>query len=105
MKMESRRRDKVSPTVSTATSFDRRRDPRSETNVSIRIASLDSQSMSIDAKCTDISAAGLGFDSDVVFRVGSMIKVEFPACDDKEPNLFSARVLFREGSHYGACFI
>ena len=54
-----------------------------------------------DATCTDISEAGIGFETDADLYVGEIVDLEFPR-HDGDPFRFQARLLYKMGNRYGA---
>ncbi len=60
--------------------------------------------VSRDGLCTDISEAGIGFQTDAGLYVGEIVEVEFQ--DQIAAGFrFPVRVLYKMRSHFGAYFV
>jgi PilZ domain len=83
----------------------RRRQNRIRLQVPVRIVyqGLLSEA-SRDAICTDISDAGLGFETSAGLYVGEIVEVEFRD-QMATPFRFRVRVLYKMANHYGAYFV
>jgi hypothetical protein len=81
---------------------ERRRGNRILVHMPVRISGqglLDKVSQ--DGTCTDISEAGIGFETDADLYVGEIVDLEFPR-HDGDPFRFQARLLYKMGNRYGA---
>ncbi len=83
---------------------DRRSEHRLHVCVPVRITYVCGDRTSIEGTCTNVSATGAAFDIDAVFRVGDVIDFEFRNTNDV-PVTYRARILFRNGNHYGTYFL
>lgn len=83
---------------------DRRQDDRLFVYVPVRILYVSGMRTSLEGFCTNISATGAAFDINTVLRVGDSIDFEFRNTDDM-PVVHRARILYRNGNHYGAYFL
>jgi len=83
---------------------DRRSEHRLTVCVPVRVTYVSGERTSIEGTCTNVSAAGAAFDIDVVLQVGDIIDFEFRNMNDV-PVTYRARVLFRQGNHYGTYFL
>ena len=54
--------------------------------------------------CTDISEAGIGFQTQAGLYVGEVIYLEFPQ-QNAVPVRFQVRLLYKMGNRYGAYFV
>ena len=84
--------------------IDRRREERLTVCVPVRIVYVSGRRTSYEGTCTNVSSTGAGFDINAVLRVGDEIEFEFRNTDDV-PVLHTARILYREGKHYGTYFL
>ena len=83
---------------------DRRREDRIKIGIPVRIISQGfGGEVSQEAICTDISEAGIGFETNVDLYVGESVDVQFR---QKDAGLFRLRVklLYKIKNRYGACF-
>lgn len=85
-------------------SLERRSEHRLTVCVPVRITSVSGDRASIEGTCTDVSPTGAGFDIDAVLGVGDVIEFEFRKTNDV-PVTYRARILFRNGKHYGTYFL
>ena len=83
---------------------DRRSEHRLQVCVPVRVTYVCGERTSIEGTCTNVSAAGAAFDIDAVLQVGDVIDFEFRNTNDV-PVTYRARVLFRNGNHYGTYFL
>ena len=88
----------------TVQSLDRRAEHRLAVCVPVRLTCVSGDRTSIEGTCTNVSPTGAGFDINAVLRVGDVIEFEFRNTNDV-PVTYRARVLFRDGSHYGTYFL
>jgi hypothetical protein len=84
--------------------LDRRSDYRLQVCVPVRITYVCGTRTSIEGTCTNVSAAGAAFDIDATLQVGDVIDFEFRNTNDV-PVTYRARILFRNGGHYGTYFL
>jgi hypothetical protein len=87
-----------------ARTLDRRSEHRLQVCVPVRVTYVSGERTSIEGTCTNVSAAGAAFDIDSVLQVGDIIDFEFRYTNDV-PVSYRARVLFRNGNHYGTYFL
>ena len=80
--------------------LERRSEHRLQVCVPVRITYVSGERTSIEGTCTNVSPAGAAFDVDAVLQVGDVIDFEFRNTNDV-PVTYRARVLFRNGYHYG----
>ena len=85
-------------------SLERRSEHRLQVCVPLRITYVCGARTSIEAICTNVSTAGAAFDIDAVLQVGDVIDFEFRNTNDV-PVTYRARILFRNGNHYGTYFL
>jgi hypothetical protein len=83
----------------------RRHESRIRVHIPIRIIYQGLlNEVSRDGLCTDISEAGIGFQTHAGLYVGEIVEVEFR--DQIAAALrFPVRVLYKMGSHFGAYFV
>ena len=84
--------------------LERRSDHRLQVCVPVRITYVSGERTSIEGTCTNVSPAGAAFEVDAVLQVGDVIDFEFRNTNDI-PVTYRARVLFRNGCHYGTYFL
>jgi hypothetical protein len=84
--------------------FERRSESRLKVCVPVRITYVSGAGTSIEGTCTNVSPAGAAFDIDAILQVGDVIDFEFRNTNDI-PATYRARVLFRDGNHYGTYFL
>jgi hypothetical protein len=95
------------PDAMSATSahpLERRSEHRLSVCVPVRVTCVSGDRTSIEGTCTDVSPTGAGFDIDAVLKAGDVIEFEFRNTNDV-PVIYRARVLFRDGNHYGTYFL
>jgi hypothetical protein len=85
-------------------SLERRSENRLSVCVPVRVTLVSGDRTSIEGTCTNVSPTGAGFDIDAVLQVGDVIEFEFRKTNDI-PVTYRARVLFRNGNHYGTYFL
>src|SRR5690242_14033467 len=85
-------------------SLERRSENRLSVCVPVRVTLVSGDRTSIEGTCTNLSPTGAGFDIDAVLQVGDVIEFEFRKTNDI-PVTYRARVLFRNGNHYGTYFL
>ena len=85
-------------------SLERRSEHRLPVCVAVRVTSVSGERTSIEGTCTNVSPTGAAFDVDAVLQVGDVIEFEFRNTNDI-PVTYRARVLFRNGNHYGTYFL
>jgi hypothetical protein len=90
--------------ASSVQSLERRSEHRLHVCVPVRITCVSGERTSIEGTCTNVSPAGAAFDVDAVLQVGDIIDFEFRNTNDV-PVSYRARVLFRNGYHYGTYFL
>jgi len=83
---------------------ERRSEHRLAVCVPVRVTYVSGERTSIEGTCTNVSTAGAAFDIDAVLQVGDIIDFEFRNTNDV-PVTYRARVLFRNGYHYGTYFL
>lgn len=84
--------------------LERRSDHRLQVCVPVRVTCVSGDRTSIEGTCTNVSSTGAGFDIDAVLRAGDVIEFEFRKTNDV-PVTYRARILFRNGNHYGTYFL
>jgi len=84
--------------------FDRRTEHRLQVCVPVRVTYVSGARTSLEGTCTNVSTAGAAFDINAVLQVGDIIDFEFRNTNDV-PVTYRARILFREGNHYGTYFV
>jgi PilZ domain len=84
--------------------YDRRRHDRLPTRLAIRFTAIDGVATAQEGICTDVSIGGIGIDTAVLLRPGQIVAFEFPGIEDC-PLHFRARILYRNGDHYGAFYM
>ena len=84
---------------------ERRRENRIRVHVPVRIIyqGLLSQ-VCQEAICTDISEAGIGFETQAGLYVGEIVDVEFRD-QNVTPFRFQVRLLYKMANHYGSYFV
>jgi hypothetical protein len=70
----------------------------------VRVTCVSGERTSIEGTCTNVSSTGAAFDIAAVLQAGDVIDFEFRNTNDV-PVTYRARVLFRDGNHYGAYFL
>jgi hypothetical protein len=85
-------------------SLDRRSEQRLPVCVSVRVTGVNGSRTSLEGTCTNVSTAGAAFDIDAVLQVGDVIDFEFRNTNDI-PVTYRARILYRDGCHYGTYFL
>jgi hypothetical protein len=84
---------------------ERRRENRIRVHVPVRIIYQGVLSeVSREAICTDISEAGIGFETQAGLYVGEIVDVEFRD-QNVAPFCFQVRLLYKMGNHYGSYFV
>lgn len=83
---------------------ERRSESRLAVCVPVRVTYVCGERASIEGTCTNVSAGGAAFDLDAMLQVGDIIDFEFRNTNDV-PVMYRARVLFRNGNHYGTYFL
>jgi hypothetical protein len=83
---------------------DRRRHDRLMTRVPLRILQVNGAPASHDGMCTDVSIGGIGIDTAVALCPGQVVEFEFPGVEDTILR-YRARILYRNGNHYGAYYL
>jgi len=84
--------------------LDRRTEHRLQVCVPVRITYVSGERTSIDGMCTNVNTAGAAFDIDAVLHAGDVIDFEFCNTNDV-PVIYRARILYRDGTHYGTYFL
>lgn len=84
--------------------LERRSEDRLQVCVPVRITYVSGERTSIEGTCTNVSSAGAAFEAEAVLQVGDVIDFEFCHTNDV-PATYRARVLFRNGFHYGTYFL
>ena len=102
MSLQAPQPDAVS--VTPVQSLERRFEHRLPVCVPVRVISVCGDRTSIEGTCTNVSPTGAGFDIGAVLQVGDVIEFEFRNTNDI-PVTYRARVLFRNGNHYGTYFL
>jgi hypothetical protein len=90
--------------ISSLQPLERRFEHRLQVCVPVRVTYVSGERTSIEGTCTNVSPAGAAFDLDAVLQVGDVIDFEFRNTNDV-PVTYRARVLFRNGRHYGTYFL
>jgi hypothetical protein len=85
-------------------SLDRRSEERLSVCVPVRVTYVSGSRTSLEGTCTNVSTAGAAFDLNAVLQVGDVIDFEFRNTNDI-PVTYRARILYRDGNHYGTYFI
>jgi len=85
-------------------SLDRRSDERLAVCVPVRVTYVNGARTSLQGTCTNVSAEGAAFDLEAVLQAGDVIDFEFRNTNDI-PVTYRARILYREGHHYGSYFL
>jgi len=88
----------------TAIALDRRGEDRLTVCVPVRVIAVSGSRTSYEGTCTNVSTNGAAFDIDAVLRVGDVIDFEFRNTNDV-PVTYRARILYRNGNHYGSYFL
>jgi hypothetical protein len=84
--------------------LERRTEHRLSVCVPVRVTCVSGDRTSIEGTCTNVSPTGAAFDIGAVLQVGDVI--EFAFCNTNDvPVTYRARVLFRDGNHYGTYFL
>jgi len=60
--------------------------------------------VSREAICTDISDAGIGFETQAGLYVGEIVDLQFRD-QNAAPFCFQVRLLYKMGNHYGSYFV
>lgn len=102
MSLQAPQTDQVSTTP--VPSLERRSEHRLSVCVPVRVIAVSGDRTSIEGTCTNVSATGAGFDIDARLQAGDVIEFEFRNTNDV-PVTYRARVLFRNGNHYGTYFL
>jgi len=102
MSLQAPRPDAVS--MFSIHTLERRSEHRLQVCVPVRVTYVCGARTSIEGTCTNVSPAGAAFDIDAILQVGDVIDFEFCNTNDV-PVTYRARILFREGSHYGTYFL
>lgn len=85
--------------------FERRRKNRIEVDIPVRIICQGLVGeVSHDGMCTDISEAGVAFETSVDLYVGEIVELQFREKDAGTCN-FQVRLLYKVGKRYGAYFV
>ena len=84
--------------------FERRTEHRLSVCVPVRVIYVSGERASLEGTCTNVSATGAAFDIDAALQVGDIIDFEFRNTNDI-PVTYRARILFRNGNHYGTYFL
>ena len=84
--------------------FDRRYEDRLTVCVPVRVVYVSGRRTSYEGTCTNVSTTGAAFDIDAVLHVGDVIDFEFRNTDDIQ-SIHRARILYRNGNHYGTYFL
>jgi len=70
----------------------------------MKITRVNGVRAAYDAFCTDIGIGGIGLETEIALRAGQVIEFDFPGHEDCMLH-YRARILHREGKHYGAYFL
>ena len=85
-------------------SFERRIEQRLPVCVPVRVTYVSGTRTSLEGTCTNVSTTGAAFDIASVLQVGDVIDFEFRNTNDV-PVTYRARILYRDGYHYGTYFL
>ena len=84
--------------------IDRRFDERLSVCVPVRVTYVSGKRVSYDGTCTNVRTSGAAIEINGTLGVGDVIDFEFRNTDDI-PAIHRARVLYRNGNHYGMYFL
>ena len=85
-------------------SLERRAEQRLQVCVPVRVTYVCGARTSLEGTCTYVSTAGAAFDINAALQVGDVIDFEFRNTNDV-PVTYRARILDRDGNHYGTSFL
>ncbi len=84
--------------------LDRRLDDRLRVCVPVRVMYVSGKRVSYNGTCTNVSTSGAAIELEGVLQAGDVIEFEFRNTDDM-PIVHRARIMYRNGSHYGLYFL
>lgn len=83
---------------------DRRSETRLPVCVPVRVVYVSGTPTSLEGTCSNVTTSGAAFDINAALQVGDLIEFEFCNTHDS-PLTYRARILYRNGYHYGAYFV
>jgi hypothetical protein len=86
------------------TAPERRVEDRLQVCVPVRVTYVSGTRTSLEGTCTNVSTTGAAFELNAVLQVGDIIDFEFRNTNDV-PVTYRARILYRDGTHYGSYFL